>query len=482
MHNIGIRLVLIVLVSLPLLVAFALGLLVVQALEERIEDRMQEDIELIARTLQAPMSRSLQSRSDRELDLALWSAYSTGRVYGVYVYDDKGELVAAADQDPALRQPRRAAAESATQEAGGEYASSVDGRELYSYFVPLYATSGQVIGLLEVTRDAGAMRTYLAQLRRNGVWLLLMGAMLFGVLVYVGHYLAIGRPLQSLKHTMDAVAAGDSSVRAEERGPGELRQLATRFNGMLEAIIEKDADLAAKREQQEKLEARLRERAKYAMVGRLASGVAHELGTPLAVVDAHAQRLARIAEPGTQYGNISIGIRTAVDRMSSVIRQLLGFGRASHAALADVSLRQLVSLAATDTRERCRAEGTRVDVQLPDGDARVQRADFGRLREALGHLLRNAAQAAPGGTVRIGWRLQQGDPALFVEDSGPGIDEAVRERMFDPFFTTKPPGEGSGLGLAIVLGVAADHRAELIVYRSEDLGGAAFEMRFRNDG
>src|SRR5690606_28809306 len=119
---------------------------------------------------------------------------------------------------------------------------------------------------------------------------------------------------------------------------------------------------------------------------------------------------------------------------SSVIRQLLGFGRASHAALADVSLRQLVSLAATDTRERCRADGTTVDVQLPDRDVEVQRAAFGRLREALGHLLRNAAQAAPGGTVRVGWRLHHDDPALFVEDSGPGSVDAVRERMFDPFF------------------------------------------------
>ena len=89
--------------------------------------------------------------------------------------------------------------------------------------------------------------------------------------------------------------------------------------------------------------------------------------------------------------------------------------------------------------------------------------------------------AAPNGTVRVGWRERGGDPTLFVEDSGPGIDESLRERMFDPFFTTKAPGEGSGLGLAIVLGVAADHRAELVVYRSDALGGAGFEMRFRRD-
>src|SRR5690606_13018479 len=152
------------------------------------------------------------------------------------------------------------------------------GREMYSFYVPLYATTGQVIGLLEVTRDATAMREYLRELRRQGFWLLLAGVVAFGLLVFVGHYLAIGRPLQSLKHAMDAVAAGDTGVRAEERGPGELRQLATRFNGMLEALIEKDADLAAKRADQAKLEARLRESAKYAMVGRLASGVAHELG------------------------------------------------------------------------------------------------------------------------------------------------------------------------------------------------------------
>jgi C4-dicarboxylate-specific signal transduction histidine kinase len=100
----------------------------------------------------------------------------------------------------------------------------------------------------------------------------------------------------------------------------------------------------------------------------------------------------------------------------------------------------------------------------------------------MGHLVRNACHAAAGGTIRIGWARRDGDPVMFVEDSGPGIGEETRRRMFDPFFTTKPPGEGSGLGLAIVRGIAADHDAELVVYRSEALGGAGFELRFRSDG
>jgi two-component system, NtrC family, sensor kinase len=292
----------------------------------------------------------------------------------------------------------------------------------------------------------------------------------------------VGRPLQTLGAAMELVGAGGPNVRAEELGPIELRQLARHFNAMLDALHQKDADLAARRAQHERLEARLRESEKYAMVGRLASGVAHELGTPLAVVDGHAQKLARIAAPDTPAAQAAAGIRNAVARMSTVIRQLLGFGRASHAARSDVSLRQLVMLTATDMSERCRAEGTELDVVDGGDDCMLRSADPGRLREALGHLVRNGCQAAPGGRVRIGWTRRGGEPAVFVEDSGPGVDDETRKRMFDPFFTTKPPGEGSGLGLAIVLGIAADHDAELFVYRSESLGGAGFEMRFRRDG
>lgn len=480
MKKVGIRAVLFLLVTLPLVGVLGSGLIVLQALEQRIEDRLKEDIELIARTLQAPMSRSLQRRSDRELDLALWSAYGTGRVYGVYVYDEDGALVAGADRDHTGPAAPQRAVRGEIVEAGGEY-GSLAGREMYSYFVPLYATTGQVIGLLQVTRDASEMRGYLRRLRSTGFWLLVFAVGILGTLVFVGHYLVVGRPLQSLEAVMERVGAGQADVRAAERGPAELRQLASHFNQMLVALHEKDADIAMKRADQERLEVRLRESEKYAMVGRLASGVAHELGTPLAVIDAHAQKLSRSARSGSAEAQVAAGIRDAVTRMSAVIRQLLGFGRASHAARNDVSLRQLVILAATDMGERCRVDGAALEIDGPAEDCVLRQADAGRLREALGHLVRNACHAAAGGKVLVGWRQRDGEPALFVEDSGPGIDDLSRGMIFDPFYTTKAPGEGSGLGLAIVRGIAADHQAELTVYRSERLGGAGFELRFRRD-
>ncbi|WP_235989141.1 sensor histidine kinase, partial [Pseudomonas lopnurensis] len=103
------------------------------------------------------------------------------------------------------------------------------------------------------------------------------------------------------------------------------------------------------------------------------------------------------------------------------------------------------------------------------------RVDPPRFEQALTNLLRNAAQASPGGRVRLSWWRQADELLLQVEDDGPGIADTHRGALFEPFFTTKPVGEGSGLGLAVAHGVVGEcgGRIELV---EGSLPGAAFRI------
>lgn len=103
------------------------------------------------------------------------------------------------------------------------------------------------------------------------------------------------------------------------------------------------------------------------------------------------------------------------------------------------------------------------------------RGDAGELRSALLHLVRNAAQASPGGILRVAASLEAGDVVLRFSDDGPGVPEDARPHIFDPFYTTRRVGEGVGLGLTLVHFVARDHGGSVMLEPSE--AGACFVLR-----
>lgn len=480
---IDLRLAVVLLVLLPLLLAFGVGgLLALGAVEKEMEQRLQEDISLIARTLKLPMARALERDRDRAMDQALRSAFDFGRVYGVYVYDSDGQLVTRADHFPdrsssggVSSELRQLEDSERPREHLGDY-RSMGGQEVFSLFTPLTDTGGQVIGMLQITRQVSEMRDYINDLRWHVLPALLGFGILFIVIVIVGHHFAIGRPLNRLRHAMDRVAGGDTGARATPSGPREIRRLGERFDLMLDGINERDRILSAEKATQLRLADDLRRSEKYAMAGRLAAGVAHELGTPLCVVDGHVQRLLRQQQPGTPESMALTRVRDAAARMAEVVQHLLGFGRGAATERQAVSVARLSALAAADVRTLFEESATQLQVKPGASDAEIM-ADETRLREGLTHLLKNALHAARSGQVILRWQTSGNGSSIFVEDSGPGIDAQDHERIFEPFFSTKEPGQGSGLGLAVVRGIVSDHGADITVYASE-LGGAGFRIDF----
>ena len=479
----SLRLALLLRVLLPVfLVLGAATALTLVNLEQVVEDRMQEDVELVARGLQLPLVHALDEGRWDAVSQALQSALEIRRFYGAHVYGPDGSRLASFGMGLEDQVPDRVAELARGGDQVGEYGEAA-GRRVYSYFVPLVDDWGRTLGILQITRRRRDIDDSIQRVRAQVGTVFVLGMGLVTFLLLRGHNRAVGGPLERLRASMARVRSGDRTHRARTEGPRELAEVAGSFNSMLEAMEEAREELHARKEAQGRLRRELAQAEKLAALGELAGGVAHELGSPLSVIDGTAQRLLRNRKRAPEGLQDSLeGIRTEVRRMEAIIRQLLEFGTRDTGRTRTVSLDEVVRGAvAAASEEALRREVTleRADPP-PDEEAPRVEADPRRLEEAVVNLVRNACQAAgehdAGGRVRVGWGREGDEALLTVEDDGPGIPEEVASRIFEPFYTTKATGQGTGLGLAVVHGVAEGLGGSVEVGRSP-LGGARFRLR-----
>ena len=204
-------------------------------------------------------------------------------------------------------------------------------------------------------------------------------------------------------------------------------------------------------------------------VGRLASGIAHELGTPLNVVSGRASLIVSGKLPPGEIEQSAAAIKTEADKMTRIIRQLLDFGRSSTPHKVAVDLRQVVS----QTVDLLHTLAEKHDVHMkfaPGSDPAIAEVDVGQIQQVLTNLMVNAVQAMPeGGTLDVAIRRQTASPpekggngqsayyGIEIRDQGVGIAEENMQQLFEPFFTTKAVGDGTGLGLSIAYGIVQEH-------------------------
>lgn len=470
----SLRLTLILYVILPLCLALVIaGIIGLNLLEDWTERRMQEDIQLVARAISLPLSRALEDGHQNTLEDTLLSAFNIGRVYGAYVYNAEGEKLAAVGQERSLPPPTHLSRVARQGHRQGEY-GRVAGRGVYSYFVPLSDSVGRINGLLHVTRRASDFQGFITNVRRSAFFVLLIGLLVIGWLVLIGHNGAIGRHLKSIASTMESVKRGDRLQRAPTIGPGELASLAGSLNTMLDSIQQAEQEIERQRQKQLQLNERLRQSEKLAAIGQLAAGVAHELGTPLSIIYGHVQRAEREDADQTSFKKPLAVIREQVQRMDRIVSQLLDFGQSRQIKMRAVKADQIASSAVHSLGE----EDARRRITLTGPDpAPILRVDPFRIEQALANLVRNALQAGTDVQARIRWFKDNGKAGYEVEDTGPGIAPDVRPRLFEPFYTTRPVGKGSGLGLAVVHGIVEEHGGEISV-ETGDSGGALFRLTF----
>lgn len=231
---------------------------------------------------------------------------------------------------------------------------------------------------------------------------------------------------------------------------------------------------------------------KFAAIGQLATGVAHELNNPatwvLLGLDAARRDLQRIpamhgADPAALAAALAdidrtlADVRAGMDRMRTVVDDLRTLAPTAVTQPTEVDLDEVVRVTCRLARPTY-ASVARLVLDL--GGVPPIVVDRARLGQLVTNLLTNAAYAVADGSanheIAVTTRAEGNHVLLVVEDSGPGISDDLRDRVFDPYFTTKPADVGMGLGLAIVRRIVEDHGGRAAVERSR-LGGARIEVR-----
>jgi len=316
-----------------------------------------------------------------------------------------------------------------------------------------------------------------------------MGVMVLacGVLIAVLGVRVVGKPLEQLIEKTRRAGAGDLSGPLHLEGNDELSELAGSLNHMCHQLAESQQKLQEQSTARIAALDQLRHADRLRTVGRLASGIAHELGTPLNVVSGRAGLIASGKLPDEEIIQSALTIKTQTDQMASIIRQLLDFSRHRTPQRAAVNLRQVadqtVELLTTISQKR----GTTITVDGPD-KPQTALVDLGRIQQVLSNIIVNAIQSmSDGGPIRIGLRQARvcapeaidGKTTEFIaidiRDQGHGIRGEDLEHVFEPFFTTKEVGEGTGLGLSIAYGIVQEHGGWIEV-KSELGQGSCFSV------
>jgi signal transduction histidine kinase len=205
-------------------------------------------------------------------------------------------------------------------------------------------------------------------------------------------------------------------------------------------------------------------------VGVMATEIAHEIGTPLAVVRGRAEQvLPSVTDPrGAE--DLRVVIKQ-VDHISATVRQLLDFSRRSPLEARSVSLEMIVQRTRELLQLKLEARGLQLEVRLMD-DLPLLTADPDQLQQVLVNLLLNACDASrQGDTLAVAARSAPKEMVLIeVSDHGSGIEAEHLDSVFDPFFTTKPRGQGTGLGLPIAAGIVRNHGGQITIKSSPNEG------------
>ena len=300
----------------------------------------------------------------------------------------------------------------------------------------------QVFGAIVVGRP----RARLAQSWGTLIWRL-VPAFLAGILVAgaLGWYLSrrITRPVLALSDAADAVAAGRYDVAVPEVPTGdEVGQLAGRFREMATRLAEADA-----------------------LTRNFLMSVSHELRTPLTAIRGHVEALREgvVVDEHARAESLEV-IAAEAGRLERLVGDVLDLAKLDARRFTvmreEVHMERLVERAYAAFGEEARRRG--IDYRRDVSARPVIVSDGDRVLQVISNLLANAFRWTPdGGRVELSLRSENGSVRVAVDDSGPGIAAAERERIFRPFWTRDGAGTGLGLAIARELAVALGGRVDL---------------------
>ncbi len=313
---------------------------------------------------------------------------------------------------------------------------------------------GKRWGVLRIAFDAESTRREIGHLF---LLLLAITVLLTVAVLLVLRYL-IDRTVQSLQVLVKAMDAMELESGADLSLPereDEVGALIRHFEMLRKR-------LAASKEQLLLAQKQIYQAEKLASVGRLASGVAHEINNPLNGIKHCLYAIQKEPENRELVEKYLQLMNEGLEHIEAVVQKLLGFSRKSASTRQAVDLNESVRKVLALLEYRLNRK--QVDLQLDLApDLPEINGDDGLLKEVIMNLLLNSFDAvAENGHIAVKTALQTDNRVvLIVKDDGSGMAPEVLDKIFDPFYTTKPAGEGTGLGLSVALGIVEAHGGQI---------------------
>jgi len=452
---------------------------------------MQSGLQAYAHTIKVALEDHYESQRD-ETKRAMNADKLVSRLnkniylFNVILYDDQGRTLTASnpklneqivgDQEVVNRALR-------TGETI-EHLRRVNGQEFISLIMPVQMGAGGR-GAFEIMQPASVIKDDIASARQD--FFLSRIVVIIAIIIVITYLLRfnLDRHIKALIGGAMAIGEGNLNYRVRvQQKSGEFVRLANAFNHMAGRLIEQRDAMIRQAEQQLTLERELRHRDRLAVVGRLAAGIAHEMGTPLNVIDGRAAQLQERSDASDEVRlrNLTI-IRAQTARIARFVRKLLHLAHPHDLRHEPLDLVPLIK----ETLELLESNATRAEVSLDllldDPTLPIQiEADPDLLHQVFLNICLNGIQAmTAGGRLCLklmrngGTKDGQDFVAVRISDTGTGILPEYLDDIFEPFFTTKDVGEGTGLGLAVSRQIIEEHGGWIEV--ANQMGsGAAFTI------
>jgi two-component system, NtrC family, sensor kinase len=414
-----------------------------------LEDGVIQHAELLGAILHRTAEDLLEQGRFDDLDRILRLAQQSDEVYAAYV-TASGFLIAGYAFDFRCLEeqlPRL----SAQRQAG----YSACGRGVQWSAMPVRdGTLALVVGIEQIlAKDAVA-----AALRRQ-VLLALLLAVATTAAVSIILQRSLSQPLGTIVAAVRELGGGGGPASLPVATSREIEQLPAPLRGARQELAARETELRARAEEEVALQ-RLAQTERFAMMGRLSGGLAHELASPLSVIGLRAQRIGERAAEDRALQDEAHAISREVERMTAFIQGLLHISRAQGLVTAPVDMRAVAEAVVEEMEARL--SGTGVELAFAGADyPMLVEGEETMLRHALHNVMRNAARALQDhhdeGRIEVRLATSETQVMVTVEDTGPGIPEERLPLVFEAFYTTRDSQQGVGLGLAVTKGIVEEH-------------------------
>jgi two-component system NtrC family sensor kinase len=447
--------------------------------------KMKVEVKSVGQTLRVSLEEiSLQREMEHVQDL-IDAVEEHEKTLGVIVYHQGKDLLFRSHSlgneiEPHLELIKRAIREDRPQEQFGSYKEI----PVFSYTFPLKDRRGRNIGGVAILQHTFSVEDDIKKAKWSifiSIFMLIGGTV---ALVLFGTRRWVTQPIGKLIDGINRLAKGDLDHQVDLERGDELSELARAFNRMSLDLRKARERILEEGEKKLELERSLRQSEKLATIGQLASGLAHEIGTPLNIIGGRAELTKRkLDDRDTAQRNLDI-IAQQAERITKIIQQLLGFVRKKKPEQIALDISHLLETTLEFLDQQIQRQRVRV-VKEGAGDLPPVRGDPDQLQQVFLNLILNAIQAMPnGGTLRLSissqWISKEeiGDGQrqyveVRVEDTGGGMKKEIVESIFSPFFSMKE--KGTGLGLTVSQGIVQDHEGWINV-ESEPGKGSVFKI------